>query len=135
MLDRFAPARLRCLQFTSKLRVGGGLRGSERRCYLLLNLIGSREQRLALRRGRFFPLPRSFLKRSRRCFCARNNLRFRLLRLGPQPGGRFFCLPANGSQILRRAFQLLGVLVALGCAFLRETRRQLACELLKLWRQ
>src|SRR5216684_382610 len=121
MLDRFAPARLRCLQFTSELRVGGGLR--------------SREQSLALRFSHFFPSLRTFLKRSRRGFCARNNLRLRLLRLGLQPGGRFFCLPANSSQILRRAFQPLGVLVALGCTFLRETRGQFARKLLKLWRQ
>ncbi len=121
--DRRPPPRLCRFQFTRKLAVRGRLRGRERRGRLLLNLIGRRAQRLALRSCRFFPLLRRFLKCSRRRLRARNNLCFRLLGLGLQPGGSFFCLPAHCSQSLRAAFQLLGVLGALGCAFLRETRR------------
>src|SRR5882762_7063148 len=134
-LQRFAPPRLRCFQFTHKLCLRSRLRGRERRRNLLLNLIGRRKQRLALGGCPLFVLPRCVLNRLCRGLGLLRNLRLRLLRLRLQPCccvlAVFSCLP----QCIGHAFQLLGVLVALGCAFLREPSGQFASELLQLRRQ
>src|SRR5882762_10345180 len=86
IFDRRPPPRLHRFQFTCKLPVRERLRGGERGCYLLLNLIGRSPQRLELCSCRFFPLLRGFLVRPRGGFRTRNNLRFRLLGLCLQPG-------------------------------------------------
>src|ERR1700687_5002452 len=131
ILDRRPPPYLCCVEFTRKLPVPRRLRG----CYLLLNLISRYAQRLALCSCCLFSLFRGFVQRLGRSSRSRRNLRFRLFRCGFQPGDRFFRLLAQRPQSLRRTLELVRLLVALRCAFLREPSDQFVRELFELRRQ
>ena len=84
-LDGFLPARLGCFQFAGELSVQRRLRACQRCCYLLLNLIGGSDPRLALGGDVLFVPPRFFLKRFCRGLRLPGNLRLRLFCLRLQP--------------------------------------------------
>ncbi len=134
-LDCRLPTRLCCLQFAREVPVQGRFRRRERRFYLLLNLVGGRDQRVALGGGILFVLPRCFLKRFCRSLRLPRDLRLRLFSLCLQPRCRVLAVLTGLPQRIRHAFQLLPMFITLSCTFAGKPFCQIAGELLELWRE
>ena len=126
VFQTFAQLPVGGFQFIEDLPLPGGLRGFQGRGHLLLNFSGFAIERHALSANGSFVLLAGFLKRARRGFHSRSNLRFRLPRMNLQPGRSFLRLLASGLKGVRGCVKLLCLLAALRQSFPQELFREIA---------